>query len=329
MQISITLKNGAPTSFLLVKSKNIFYHRADFEQTKSAQKHFWRIEMKKNVAFFFAMMLAMPVASQAFEIAGDQQVAGNPETSVSGAPSEVHLSGSLTLNQSVHKGPSATARRVKALMVKTDTLSVRMARMDTATKENSSNVAGLTTAMENLTKGFDSWGASLKNHASNVALILGVVLVVCIALLGVYLGALFNRRSEEVTSVVRAGFEANRIAVEAVPERTAAATVTAIRTLDPAPFVFEAAGHEVTYQSPLEGISEGYYLELHVPKDEIGDPATYERAHQGARGVARRNCAKTMRLYFEGKFDAPEYKLQKELIEYLISTGAIKTRKLS
>jgi preprotein translocase subunit YajC len=108
-----------------------------------------------------------------------------------------------------------------------------------------------------------------------------------------------------------------------------AETVKCIKTLDPAPFEFEAAGHQVVYQSPLEGINEGYYLKLHVPENMAGDPATYDRPHEINWGVAKRECRKTMRLYFEGKFNAPEYKLQKELIEYLVKTGEISYRKIS
>ncbi len=215
-------------------------------------------------------------------------------------------------------------------MVKTAGLERAVNNNTIKLEENTGNIAGLTTAMENLTKGFSSWGTSLKDHTSNVALILGAVIVICIALLGVYLGALFNRRSDQLDAAVREGVAATRADIATVPERTATATVAALRVVDPAPFVFEnCAGHHVTYQSPVECAAEGYYLELHVPKNEQGTAATYERAHQTARGVAGRNCAKTMRLYFEGKFNAPEYKLQKELIEMLVATKAISYRKLS
>ncbi|NTV41228.1 MAG: hypothetical protein HGA61_03055 [Candidatus Moranbacteria bacterium] len=274
--------------------------------------------MKNVSGFLVALMLVMPVASQAFEITGDQVVAGVQTPAVK-AP----------VVRTVVARPTAslTAKRVKDLIGKTAGLERAVNNNSNKLEENTNNIAGLTTAMENLTKGFDFWGTSLKNHTSNVALILGAVFVLCIAGLGIYLGALFNRRSEEITTAVREGVAETRAAIDTVPERTAAV----IRTLDPSPFVFNVAGNEVSYQSPVECAAEGYYLELHVPKDEQGTAATYERGHQTARGVAQRNCAKTMRLYFEGKFDAPatEYKLQKELIEHLVATGAIKYRKLS
>lgn len=103
----------------------------------------------------------------------------------------------------------------------------------------------------------------------------------------------------------------------------------AVHTLDASPFEFEAAGHQVTYQSPTEGITDGYYLLLHVPKDMLGAAATYDRAHETSRGVAIRNCRKTMQKFLNGDFKVAGYELQTELIGELVATGALSYRKIS
>jgi hypothetical protein len=137
-------------------------------------------------------------------------------------------------------------------------------------------------------------------------------------------GETVNNRADQLLTELQNGFAEMRTSFIELPTKV----VTAIQTLDASPFEFEAAGHQVTYQSPTEGIAEGYYLILHVPKDEVGDAATYDRAHDANRGTARQNCRRTMKKYFEKAFDAPEYALQKALIEYLIKTGAITFRKI-
>ena len=104
-------------------------------------------------------------------------------------------------------------------------------------------------------------------------------------------------------------------AVDEIPEKTADAVLS--------PWDFDIAGHTVTWRpASLVDIQE-----IHVPRGASGDPASFIRNIELREGVARRNFRKTMRLYYEGKFDAPEYSLQKALIEYLIDAGEIKAPK--
>lgn len=91
----------------------------------------------------------------------------------------------------------------------------------------------------------------------------------------------------------------------------------AVNTLDDRPIVVDADSHTVTYHSPKDGIAKGYYLDLYVPKGEDIDPATYDRAPNDKRGVVERNTRRIMGRYFRGELNAPEYKGQKALIEYL------------
>lgn len=138
-------------------------------------------------------------------------------------------------------------------------------------------------------------------------------------------GGIVNDRADKLLTELQSGFAEMRTSLAELPAKV----VTAIQTLDASPFEFEVSGYEVSYQSPAEGIADGYYLLLHVPKDMAGTVTTYDRAHETNRGVARRNCRKTMQQYFEGKFNAQGYELQKELIAELIATGVITYHKIS
>lgn len=110
--------------------------------------------------------------------------------------------------------------------------------------------------------------------------------------------------------------------IDEVPEKTAAL----VKALDPADFVFEVENHVVTYKSPAEGITEGYYLRIYVPKDMAGDPATYSRDIESSRGAVNRELKKIMAKFFRGEFDAPEFALQKALIQYLRANGELTWR---
>lgn len=285
--------------------------------------------MKNFVTFFVAMMLAMPITSQAFEVVGDQQVTvAQPQSGASASDDAV-----LAM-----KGLSRRIGTANTVARNSNVLALRNAKANEkiATSIRKDLVPAIGKGFANTNGKITAEANNLGEQASKNAWLIGGLIGACL-LVSIIVGALRHRgtrnaingttnlRADELLAAVTEGVAAIRADVATVPELTK----TAIRTLDPSPFVFEASGHEVTYQSPSEGIAAGYYLELHVPKDQVGDAATYDRGHQLSRGVAQRNCAKTMRLYFEGKLDAPEYKLQKELIEHLVATGAIKYRKLS
>lgn len=105
-------------------------------------------------------------------------------------------------------------------------------------------------------------------------------------------------------------------AVDEMPDKAADAVLS--------PWDFDIADHLVTWRpASLTNIQE-----IHVPRGKSGDPANFVRNIESREGVARRNFRKTMRLYYEGKFDAPEYSLQKALIEYLIDKGEVRAPKL-
>ncbi|MDD5464309.1 MAG: hypothetical protein PHP62_04110 [Candidatus Moranbacteria bacterium] len=120
-------------------------------------------------------------------------------------------------------------------------------------------------------------------------------------------------------------------AIQSAKEEIPVETVKQMKTFDASPFEYEfTGGLKVSYQSPLEAIAKGYYLELHVPKDAVGDPATYERNPQSHRGIAEKNCGKTLRKYAAGDFNAPGYELQKALLEYLVQKDkSIKIKKIA
>ena len=100
------------------------------------------------------------------------------------------------------------------------------------------------------------------------------------------------------------------------PEKSANATVTAMRIVDSAPIVFEANGQQVTYQSPVECAQQGFYLLLEL------DSNNNERKTEKSPGVARRSCASSMRRYFSNQCK-PE---QKALIDMLHANHEISWR---
>jgi hypothetical protein len=189
--------------------------------------------MKKVFGFLIALMFVMPVASQAveFEIAGEQ-IAGNPETSVSGTPAEVHLSGSLTLNQPVRKiGTSLTAKRVEALVGKTDALQKETAGLrteigtglsnlktsldenTTSTNEAGKNISGLTTAVENTAKATTGMNSQLSQNfwLMLAGFILLIILAVVILLKTRAAHSVNEEKVDELLNVVHAGFQTARV----------------------------------------------------------------------------------------------------------------------
>lgn len=101
-------------------------------------------------------------------------------------------------------------------------------------------------------------------------------------------------------------------AVDETPAKTADAVLS--------PWDFDIAGHTVTWRpASLVDIQE-----IHVPRGASGDLASFARNTESREGVARRNFRKTMRQYLEGKFNASEYALQKQLIDHLVETDEIK-----
>ncbi len=297
--------------------------------------------MKRILALlsvFFFVICAVPVA-HAFEYAGQEQV----------VPAQTSIAVDQTANElkKLRGELGGTKRVVSALKKEEAKRTASEENLAKQTKElgetavsslqqNAAANAAMTNSVASLKTNLNKFGSKVDEVNSSVYgdyIVLGFIIIVAlVTILFVLVSLQRNLRREIRESATAVEQAVEQVVVQArdhivneVPNRTA----TAIRTLDSSPFEFEAAGHQVTYKSPAEGIAEGYYLTLHVPKDMAGDAAIYHRDHETNRGVARRNIRKTMQQYFEGKFDAPEYELQKKLIEHLKSTGEISYRKIS
>lgn len=262
-------------------------------------------------------------------------------------------------NQSAPSGDLEKA--VKRLSRKTHRLHKAVTKQTEATTALVTSVGDLTTTAEGNVLAVKALDNSLRSEANalgvqnykNAQAIVILLVLVGLGIVAVILARTSKVRAAENNQPIIAGIklvadetraQANKAAEEAraqneavlktvaeglsrinenigdIPRRTA----EAIKALDPTPFEFEAGGKKVKYQSPKTGIAEGFYLLLHVPANAATvDPSTYERSPETARGIARRSCRQTMQKYFEGAYNAPEYAMQKSLIEHLIATGEI------
>ncbi len=144
------------------------------------------------------------------------------------APSEVHLSGSLTLNQLAHKnGTSLTAKRVGDLIGKTDALqketaglkdevgklSTGLATNTKAVDEAGKNISGLITAVENTAEAMEGMK---DNSSQNFWLTLagiGLLLILLVVVLFRIRAAnsVNEERANELLNVVRGGFQTVRV----------------------------------------------------------------------------------------------------------------------
>lgn len=262
---------------------------------------------------------------------------------------------------------SKLSSKIQNLTAETGKLKTATSENAQAVSELSGNVEGLATAVVNNTETLKNLGEKSDTTYTTVVReargvgeqiykntwLLGALIVICAAVAIAVMQRLFwgNRNSvseavrplkesstalsdsvSDVHEDVKAGFaemktsfEEMRNSFTELPGKVA----KEVKTLDTSAFEFEAAGHMVTYQSPIEGIEEGYYLLLHVPKGMVGDAATYERDHEANYGIAKKECRKTMRRYLNREFDGPEFVLQRELIGHLITSDALSYRKIS
>ena len=162
-----------------------------------------------------------------------------------------------------------------------------------------------------------------------IIIVLIVSFVIGLAILGFVL-ILSNRKVvEDVKCAAKAGAIVGVNALdkrlfEELPVKVAEKTAEKMKEFNSEPFKYEAGGKSVTQGVPDEAKADNCYLLIHVPENMNGTAASYERKSEANRGIAQRNCRKTMQRYFAGEFNGPTFTLQKALIDHLISSGEIK-----
>jgi len=266
--------------------------------------------MKQIYVFFLLATLFVAKVGKAEEAIPDS---GQP--AVAATPATVYVTGTPKLAKTA---VSLTAKRVKALMAKTESLKAEVREtawavggmrtdLNSNTKDVSdaaNNITGLTTALENLVKKFGSWSENVKDHVSAVAWILGGAIVLCILGLGIYLAALLNRRSEEITAVVRAGVTETRADIAVVRDDIGTIPAAVHTYFDPKPFDGNVFGHHFVLEQGADALAEksGYEV-LHVKVGSVDAAVTvaeYQLQKKSNRNDAFDSIKNSVKEYKKG-----------------------------
>jgi len=211
-----------------------------------------------------------------------------------------------------------TVKSVKKLLDAKDTQTAAELKANNWAIDNLVGVnRGVTVALDNLDRNVKRMSSQLDNTSTVTKKVGGEVnntkwLLVGVMCVGLVILALLILRNGSSIHAVGTTLDRVETKVDETPDKTADAVLS--------PWDFDINGHTVTWRpASLTSIQE-----IHVPRGASGDLASFVRNTESREGIARRNFRKTMRLYLERKFNAPEYALQKQLIDRLVETGEIK-----
>lgn len=299
--------------------------------------------MKKLIAIMAVtiFIVVCGTTSHAFTVKGEEQVQSTPTYVVPPVASK-------NSNEAINKLYSDVKSLEKSLVGKKGTIT----ELKKSVKKNSDdlvkvadNAGKIATAMKTVGSKFDTVGIDIRNvghqaeaihlnviNGNNSVLdtivvnarILGILIVL---IGGIIIYGVYFRRKDKTDILEAIGSVSKE--VKAVP----ANTKKLIQELDPKPFMFDnIEGYRVTYRSPEEGIKEGYYELLYVPKDpDTDDPAAFERLTESNRGEATSSLRGTLKRVLGSKIDlnTPQGKLQVALIKYLQAKGELELKKIS
>ncbi|MEI8343411.1 MAG: hypothetical protein WCF93_00505 [Candidatus Moraniibacteriota bacterium] len=294
--------------------------------------------MRKSFLFLVAVLFTANIAWAEKPVPPAEYYQAGAQVPTMSAPSEVHLSGSLTLNQPVRKiGKSATTKKVEELIAETEKLkravvdnTAKLSENTDSVKRAGDNLTGLSTVMENLTDAVNGNGKTIRAVGGNLgdqifknAWLMGILGLIAACFLGVTLWRRIGASEGRVINAIRTSADNVSNGVTQVNKNlnAVAKTVDEVHSVlkkDASPFTYEVDGRKLDYAAAEEIDGSVIYRELYVPKGATGNAAEYERNEEDSRSKAGSNFRRTMKRYFAGDFDSDEYKLQREVIEHYV-----------